>query len=106
MMNDIKAELAERFVSCLDHYFGIEQTDVDSAIASFDQLCETVDDIPPPLIEHTQKLVAFVGPERFDAALGNALADVGWKFTPVDAADFLKHVNQSLPFVRAARQCG
>jgi hypothetical protein len=72
-MTDIKAELAERFAASLDHYFGIEQTDVDSVIAIFDQLCETVDDIPTPLIEHTEKLVAFVRPEKFEAALSNAL---------------------------------
>jgi hypothetical protein len=73
---------------------------VDSVIAIFDQLYETTDDIPAPLIEHTQKLAAFVGPEKFDAALGNALVDVGWKFTPTDAADFLTRVNVSLPFLR------
>lgn len=101
-MIDVRAELAERFASCLDHYFGIEQTNVDSVIAIFDQLCETVDDIPAPLIEHTQKLAAFVGPEKFEAALGNALVDVGWKFTPNDAADFLTRVNLALPFLRAA----
>jgi hypothetical protein len=72
-MIDVRAELAERFGSCLDHYFGIEQTNVDSVIAIFDQLCETVDDIPAPLIEHTQKLAAFVGLEKFEAALGTSL---------------------------------
>jgi hypothetical protein len=101
-MTDIRADLAERFAAALDHYFGIEQTNVDSVIAIFDQLCETVDDIPEQMIEHTQKLAAFVGPEKFDAALGNALVDVGSKFTPRDAADFLTRVNLALPFVRFA----
>jgi hypothetical protein len=101
-MIDIKAELAERFASCLDHYYPIERAELDSVIEIFGTLCETVDDIPAPLIEHTQKLAAFVGPDKFEAALGNALSDVGWKFTPVDAADFLTRVNRSLPFLRAA----
>jgi hypothetical protein len=102
MIEHIRAELADRFAACLDHYFGIEQTNVDSVIAIFDQLCETVDDIPEQMIEHTQKLAEFVGPEKFDAALGNALVDVGWKFTPTDAVDFLTHLNTSLPFLKVA----
>jgi hypothetical protein len=101
-MVDIRVELAERFTSALDHYFCIEQTDVDSVITIFDQLCETVDDIPAPLVEHTHKLIEFVGPEKFEAALGNAMEDVGSKFTPIDAADFLTRVNLSLPFLKVA----
>lgn len=102
MIADIKAELAERFTSCLDHYFPIERADLDSVIAIFETLCETVDDIPAPLVEHTHKLIEFVGPEKFEAALGNALESVCWKFTPVDAADFLTHLNSSLPFLKVA----
>lgn len=73
-----------------------------SVIAIFDQLCETVDDIPAPLIEHMRKLIEFVGPERYETALADALEGTGWKFTPIDAADFLTRVNLSLPFLKAA----
>jgi hypothetical protein len=68
----------------------------------FEKLRDTVDQIPVPMIARTLELREFVGPEQFEQALCAAMRGIGVTFAPNDASDFVKMLDLSLSFLKAA----
>lgn len=117
-MIDIAKELEERFEFAAEHYLSAWEHDPDGMIDEtttrdttdaeqrlidlFEKLRDTIGQIPAPMIQRTQELYEFVGPQQFEDALGRAIQGVGWTFTPTDASDFVKMLDLSLSFLQAA----
>jgi hypothetical protein len=64
------------------------------AIAIFESLRDSVDDIPPPLLEAAEALRSRL-PDTFEKTLSRALQAVGIEPDPASAADFVQALLQS-----------
>ena len=73
-----------------------ERSDEDEhAIGVFQNLRDTVDAIPPPLIKATEKLRA-VAPGQFEKALADSMRVVRFGFSPGNAAEFVEVLNRTV----------
>jgi hypothetical protein len=100
MMTDIASDLRQRFVwamdVCLEAYEVLPdgrsfvRSDRDErAIELFKNLHDSVDAIPPALIEATEKLRC-AEPESFEKALAHSVKAVGCGFLPASATEFVE----------------
>ena len=64
-----------------------------------EQLCASIERIPPAAVRLTEQLAAMAGSKRFDAALTGCVDDIGRRSFPESAAELLAVVNLSLRFV-------
>jgi hypothetical protein len=102
-MIDIAKELEERFDFAAAHFQSFDgRSDLDDLVELFERLRDTVDQIPAPMIERTQELYEFVGPEQFERTLVAGIQGVGRTFAPSDASDFMRMLDLSLSFLQAA----
>jgi hypothetical protein len=106
MMIDIAGDLKQRFGwamdVCLESYEVLPdgrsfvRSDRDErAIELFRNLHDSVDAIPPALIEATEKLRS-AGPELFEKALAHAVQIVGFGFLPTSATEFVEVLNRTV----------
>lgn len=99
-MADFASDLKQRFDWAM--YLSLEAYEVladgksfvrsdrdERAIGIFENLRDSVDDIPPPLIEAAEALRSRA-PDSFEMTLLNALQAVGTEPDPVSAADFVE----------------
>jgi hypothetical protein len=105
-MKDVASDLKERFdwamYLSLEAYVvlpdgkSFERSDEDEyAIGVYKNLRDTVDAMPLPLIEATEKLRA-VAPEKFEEALVQGVRVVGFGFSPASAAEFVEVLNRTV----------
>jgi hypothetical protein len=105
-MTDIASDLKERFdwamyqsqeaYVVLPDGRSFERSDRDEyAIGVFKDLYDTVDAMPLPLIEETEKLRSVV-PEQFEEALVRGLDLVGFEFSPANATEFVELLNRTV----------
>jgi hypothetical protein len=111
-MQNLIADLRERFDFASYHFLskwehdpaGVrEMTEAEERMADlFEKLRDTVEQIPAPMIARTEELRDVVGPEQFGQALCAAIRGIGVTFAPNDASDFVKMLDLSLSFLKAA----
>ena len=105
-MPDVASDLKKRFdwamYVSLEAYVvlpdgkSFERSDEDEyAIGVFKNLRESVDAIPPSLIEATEKLRA-AAPEKFEETLVRAVQVVGFGFSPTSATEFIEALNRTV----------
>ena len=105
-MTDIATDLKQKFEwamnLCLESYEvladgrSFERSDRDEyAIEVFKQLHDSVDAIPPSLIQATEQLRA-EAPEFFQRILEQKIQFIGPGFVPTNAAEFLGTLHQAM----------
>jgi hypothetical protein len=106
MMTDIASDLRQRFAwamdVCLEAYevlpdgrSFVRSDDDERAISLFESLRDSVDEIPRPLIEATEKLRS-TEPESFEKALAHAVKAVGCGFLSASATEFVEGLNRTV----------
>ena len=101
MTQSVPAFLSEHFL-CSAHFF-LEQTDTGGKLTeeqwrnvkTFEDLDNSLDGLPPELIEQTIQLRA-LNPEAFEHSVSAMCAAVCDTFRPLTAADFVQKVNEDI----------
>jgi hypothetical protein len=104
-MIDITTDLKERFdfatiwfLECSDVMHGVEADLPDEDAKAVDiltNLRDSVDAIPPSLIDETDRLRT-ADPELFESTLVRGVQVVGFGFYPATATEFVRVLNQTL----------
>lgn len=71
----------------------------DQMIATFEKLRDGVDGIPLTILAKTEALRVKIGQEKYEAALIEAIQNIGHTTLPQDASEFLNSLNRSLQLV-------
>jgi hypothetical protein len=106
VMTDFITDLRERFdwamYQCLEAYTvlpdgkSFERSDEDEyAIGAFERLLDSIDAIPPSLIQEAEEVRAAV-PELFDKLLVHGVRVIGPRFSPSTATEFIEILNQTV----------
>lgn len=105
-MIDLTSDLRKLFDSamwnCLEAYevlpdgkSFVRSDEDERAISMFENLCATVDAIPPSLIATAEELRS-VEPELFEKLLAQEIGAIGVDFSPTSAAEFVENLNRTV----------